>query len=163
MAQSWRSQPGAVAGGAGLPARALITDMNQVLGTTAGNALEVQEAIAFLTGAACASRACWKSRWRWAEMLHWAWPGRRHAGRRRRRPACCSRCLHSGAAPAEQRRFARMVAALGGPAECTTCRGTAASRFCAGKRSQRRTVLAGHTHGAGDHCIQHRLNRNLID
>ena len=39
-----------VAAGAGLPARALITDMNQVLGRTAGNALEVQEAIDFLTG-----------------------------------------------------------------------------------------------------------------
>ena len=40
-----------VATGAGLPCRALITDMNQVLGRTAGNALEVQESIAFLTGA----------------------------------------------------------------------------------------------------------------
>jgi thymidine phosphorylase len=39
-----------VAAGAGLPTRALITDMNQVLGRTAGNALEVQEAIDFLTG-----------------------------------------------------------------------------------------------------------------
>jgi thymidine phosphorylase len=40
----------AVAGSAGLPTRALITDMNQVLGTTAGNALEVREAIDFLAG-----------------------------------------------------------------------------------------------------------------
>ena len=30
---------------------ALITDMNQVLGTTAGNALEVKEAVDYLTGA----------------------------------------------------------------------------------------------------------------
>ena len=36
--------------GAGLPARAVITDMNQVLGDTAGNALEVGEAAAYLTG-----------------------------------------------------------------------------------------------------------------
>lgn len=35
----------AVAEGAGLTTRALITDMNQVLGRSAGNALEVQEAI----------------------------------------------------------------------------------------------------------------------
>ena len=38
------------AAGAGLPARAVITDMNQVLGDTAGNALEVGEAVAYLTG-----------------------------------------------------------------------------------------------------------------
>jgi thymidine phosphorylase len=38
--------------GAGLPAHALITDMNEVLGTSAGNALEVQEAIHFLTAPA---------------------------------------------------------------------------------------------------------------
>jgi len=34
--------------GAGLPARARLTDMNQVLGRHAGNALEVAEALAFL-------------------------------------------------------------------------------------------------------------------
>ncbi|MGF1609419.1 MAG: thymidine phosphorylase, partial [Kiloniellales bacterium] len=41
----------AVAGAAGLPTVALITDMNQVLGRSAGNALEVREAIDYLTGA----------------------------------------------------------------------------------------------------------------
>ena len=40
----------ATATGAGLPTRAVITDMNQVLGHTAGNALEVGEAVAYLTG-----------------------------------------------------------------------------------------------------------------
>ena len=40
----------AVAEGAGLPTRAVITDMNQVLGDTVGNALEVGEAVAYLTG-----------------------------------------------------------------------------------------------------------------
>jgi thymidine phosphorylase len=39
-----------VAGGAGTPTAALITDMNEVLGTTAGNALEVTEAVAYLEG-----------------------------------------------------------------------------------------------------------------
>src|ERR687895_2618668 len=41
-----------VAGGAGLPTVALLTDMDQVLGETAGNAVEVREAIDYLTGAA---------------------------------------------------------------------------------------------------------------
>jgi len=38
----------AVARGAGLPTVALITDMDQVLGTSVGNALEVAEAVAYL-------------------------------------------------------------------------------------------------------------------
>ena len=38
-----------VAGGAGLPTVALLTDMDEVLGTTAGNAVEVREAIDYLT------------------------------------------------------------------------------------------------------------------
>ncbi|MHA1522835.1 MAG: thymidine phosphorylase, partial [Alphaproteobacteria bacterium] len=40
-----------VAGGAGLKCTALITDMNQPLASAAGNALEVANAVAFLTGA----------------------------------------------------------------------------------------------------------------
>ncbi|MEZ5825649.1 MAG: thymidine phosphorylase [Geminicoccaceae bacterium] len=39
-----------VANGAGLPTRALVTDMNEVLGSTAGNALEVLESVRFLRG-----------------------------------------------------------------------------------------------------------------
>lgn len=39
-----------VANGAGMPTSALITDMNQPLASSAGNALEVHEAIAFLKG-----------------------------------------------------------------------------------------------------------------
>ena len=39
-----------VATGAGLPTRAWLTDMNQVLGSTAGNRLEVLEAVDFLRG-----------------------------------------------------------------------------------------------------------------
>src|SRR4029078_11400264 len=41
-----------VAAGNGLPARALITDMDRVLARTAGHALEFREAIDHLTGAA---------------------------------------------------------------------------------------------------------------
>lgn len=39
-----------VANGANTPTRALLTDMNQILGTTAGNALEVIETLDYLTG-----------------------------------------------------------------------------------------------------------------
>lgn len=39
-----------VANGAGCKTTALLTDMNQVLASTAGNALEVREAVKFLTG-----------------------------------------------------------------------------------------------------------------
>ena len=39
-----------VANGAGLACSALITDMNQVLGRTAGNALELRETVDYLTG-----------------------------------------------------------------------------------------------------------------
>lgn len=39
-----------VAGEAGLPTTAILTDMNQVLGTTVGNALEVQETVDYLKG-----------------------------------------------------------------------------------------------------------------
>ena len=43
-----------VATAAGLPIRALLTDMGQVLGRTAGHAVEVREAIDVLTGSAAA-------------------------------------------------------------------------------------------------------------
>ena len=45
-----------VAKGAGLDTVALLTDMDEVLGTTAGNALEVRESVDFLTGAAREAR-----------------------------------------------------------------------------------------------------------
>ena len=41
-----------VAGGNGMPTTAVLTDMDQVLGRTAGNAVEVRESIDHLTGAA---------------------------------------------------------------------------------------------------------------
>ena len=95
-----------VAGGAGLPTVALLTDMDEVLGTTAGNALEVREAIDYLTGtreprlhevtlALAASLL---------EQGVLADDGR----------AAAERALDSGAAA---ERFAAMVAALGGPAD----------------------------------------------
>jgi thymidine phosphorylase len=99
-----------VAGGAGLPTRALVTDMNEVLGATAGNALEVQESIDFLTGAAREPRLLEVTLALAAEMLQLAGLARDRAeGEARARGA-----LASGAAA---QRFERMVAALGGPAD----------------------------------------------
>ena len=58
-----------VANGAGLPTRALVTDMNQVLGHAAGNALEVLEAVAFLRGEHQAPRLLQVTRLLCAEAL----------------------------------------------------------------------------------------------
>jgi len=97
-----------VASGLGLPATALVTDMNQVLGTTAGNALETQEAIDFLTGASREPRLL-------ALTLALAAHGLVLGGLAAdlaSATAQAERALHSGRA-AEA--FARMVAGLGGP------------------------------------------------
>jgi len=45
-----------VANGAGVQTQAIITDMNQVLGNTAGNALEIEETVKYLTGESCEPR-----------------------------------------------------------------------------------------------------------
>ena len=67
-----------VASGNGLPASALITDMDRVLGRTAGNALEVRESIDHLTGAASDPRL--------VEVTRRAEPRAAQARRDRRRP-----------------------------------------------------------------------------
>lgn len=97
-----------VARGAGLPTRALVTDMNQCLGTTAGNALEVQECLALLAGAPGEPRLVEVTLALCAELLHLAGLAASvDEGRRRARDAL------AGGAAAEC--FARMVAGLGGP------------------------------------------------
>ena len=97
-----------VAQAAGLPTRALITDMNQVLGSTAGNALEVQEAIDFLTGTQREPRLSAVTLALAAEMLQLGGLATTlEAGRQLAREA-----LDSGRAA---ERFEAMVAGLGGP------------------------------------------------
>jgi thymidine phosphorylase len=96
-----------VAGGAGLPTMALLTDMDEVLGTTAGNALEVREAIDYLTGAAREPRLHEVTLALTASLLEQG--GLAGDGR-----AAAERALDSGAAA---ERFAAMVAALGGPSD----------------------------------------------
>jgi thymidine phosphorylase len=97
-----------VARGAGLPTVALITDMNQVLGHNAGNALEVAEAIRFLTGAEREPRLLEVTLALSARLLHLGGLIETLQGGRDR----AMQALDSGAAA---RRFARMVAMLGGP------------------------------------------------
>ena len=99
-----------VARGAGLPACALITDMNQVLGFSAGNALEVQESIDFLCGRVQEPRLLELTLELAGHLLHLGGlAGDEQQGRQQALQA-----LNSGAAA---ERFARMVAQLGGPAD----------------------------------------------
>jgi thymidine phosphorylase len=97
-----------VARGAGLPTRALISDMNQVLGTSAGNALELRESIDFLTGTAREPRLLALTLALSGQMLQLAGLAADPAEGERRAQAA----LDNGAAA---ERFGRMVAALGGP------------------------------------------------
>jgi thymidine phosphorylase len=99
-----------VAGGNGLPTAALLTDMDRVLGRTAGNALEVRESIDHLTGAAADERLLEVTLALSAELL--ALGGVEPDVDRAR--AAAERALASGAAA---ERFAAMVRELGGPAD----------------------------------------------
>jgi thymidine phosphorylase len=97
-----------VAHGAGLPTVARVTDMNQVLGRTAGNALEVQECIDVLRGAAGDARLLDVTLALAGELLVLGGLAPSVAAAERR-----ARQALAGGAAAE--RFARMVAGLGGP------------------------------------------------
>ncbi|WP_374377281.1 thymidine phosphorylase [Dongia sp.] len=99
-----------VANGAGVKTSALITDMNQVLGHTAGNALEMREAIACLRGDTCDARLLDVTLALSAELLIIG--NRAEDVKQARRMA--ERALESGRA-AEH--FQRMVVGLGGPAD----------------------------------------------
>jgi thymidine phosphorylase len=99
-----------VAVGNGLPTVALITDMNQVLGRTAGNAVEVRESIDHLTGAARDERLLEVTLALCAEVL--VLGGLYDDPGDARRAA--ERALSSGAAA---ERFGAMVAELSGPAD----------------------------------------------
>ena len=100
----------ATATGAGLPTRAVITDMNQVLGHTAGNALEVGEAVAYLTGVRREPRLHEVVTTLCRELLLLGGLAENAAAA----PADIEAALDSGRA-AES--FQRMVAASGGPCD----------------------------------------------
>ncbi|HEY1128841.1 MAG TPA: thymidine phosphorylase [Roseateles sp.] len=100
----------AVAGGAGLKTRALITDMNQILGTDVGNSLEVFETIRYLKGEHREPRLHEVTLALCAEMLVLGGLAADTAAARVKLQAA----LDSGAAA---EKFAKMVVELGGPAD----------------------------------------------
>ncbi|MEM7152879.1 MAG: thymidine phosphorylase [Myxococcota bacterium] len=99
-----------VAKGAGLPCSAVLTDMNEVLGWTAGNAIEARESIEHLLGKARDPRLHEVTVELAAELLHPTGLATDLDDAR----AKVQRSLDDGSA-AQQ--FAKMVQALGGPAD----------------------------------------------
>jgi thymidine phosphorylase len=97
-----------VASGAGLPTVSLITDMNEPLASAAGNAVEIRNAVDYLTGAKRDRRLHRVTLALGAELLTLSGLAKDvEAGR-----AALQRALDSGAAA---ERFERMAAELGGP------------------------------------------------
>ncbi len=94
-----------VANAASLPTRSIVTEMNQCLGRNAGNALEAAEVVAFLTGESRDPRLAEVILTLGAELLQRTGPEPNALAELQRR-------LDDGSAA---ERFARMVAAQGGP------------------------------------------------
>lgn len=99
-----------VAEGADLPCRALLTDMSRCLGRTAGNALEVGEALSVLRGEPADPALLEITVALAAELLHLGGLSPSRAEARQR----LARALADGTAA---ERFGRMVRALGGPGD----------------------------------------------
>ena len=99
-----------IAGGAGLSTAAILTDMNEVLGLTAGNAIEVVEAVDYLTGKHREHRLHEITKALVGQMLVLG----KLAGTLEEGIAKAQTSLDSGAAAAK---FEEMVAALGGPSD----------------------------------------------
>jgi thymidine phosphorylase len=100
----------ATAAKAGLKTHAVITDMNEVLGTTAGNALEIEESVLYLRDEARDGRLNEVVMALCAEMVL-------IGGIETSRDAARVRCEAAVSSGAAAEIFARMVAALGGPAD----------------------------------------------
>jgi thymidine phosphorylase len=99
-----------VASGAGLPCTALVTDMNQVLGWTAGNAIEVRESIGVLTGEPAEVRLLEVTLALAAEVLA-------DAGLAASVDQGLAQARDALASGRAAECFAKMVAALGGPTD----------------------------------------------
>ncbi|MBY6197215.1 thymidine phosphorylase [Vibrio hangzhouensis] len=100
----------AVANGAGTKTTAILTDMNQVLASSAGNALEVREAVQFLTGEYRNPRLYTVTMALCSEMLVLA----KLADNTEQAEAMLNDVLDNGKAAAC---FGKMVKGLGGPAD----------------------------------------------
>jgi len=101
-----------VANGAGMPTTSLLTDMNQVLGHSAGNAVEVRETIDFLMGKNVDPRLLEIVVALCSEMLVIAGIADKTTA-----PLAVKGALNSGTAA---EKFAQMIAALGGPTDLMT-------------------------------------------
>lgn len=99
-----------VANGAGVNTRALLTDMNQILGTTAGNALEVMETLDYLTGKYREPRLHQVTLELGANMLMLG-------GLYKDKASAVAALEHSLSSGKAAEIFAKMVSALGGPAD----------------------------------------------
>jgi len=95
---------------AGLPTRALLTDMNEVLGHSAGNALEIAECVRYLRNELREPRLDQVTLALSAEMLVLS-------GVESERNAALERCESVVADGSAADTFARMVAEMGGPAD----------------------------------------------
>src|ERR1700734_4212660 len=104
LAQSLAS----VATGAGLPTVSLITDMSEPLASAAGNAVEIRNAVDYLTGARRDERLDQVTMALGAELLALS-------GLARDAAAGAAALKHSLETGAAAERFERMIAALGGP------------------------------------------------
>ncbi len=98
------------AGKAGLRTHALVTDMNEVLGSTAGNALEILESVRYLRGEYRESRLDEVVIGLCAEMLL-------IGGVEQDRKTALERCDEAVTSGKAAEVFARMVALLGGPSD----------------------------------------------
>ncbi|MDP5150864.1 thymidine phosphorylase [Rheinheimera baltica] len=99
-----------VANGAGVPTRALLTDMNQILGRTAGNALEVVETLDYLTGKYREPRLHQVTLELGANMLMLG-------GLHKDKASAIAALEYSLSSGKAAEIFAKMVSALGGPAD----------------------------------------------
>ena len=109
-----------VATAAGLPIRAMLTDMGQVLGRSAGHAVEVREAIDLLTGSASDPRLRELCVLQAAHLLVMG-------GLQPNLPAACEAAQRALDAGEAAERFARMVALQGGPKDVLRQAGLAAA------------------------------------